>query len=131
MPVSKGLLGEAEYIEHYPSPPRPRFVQKENGTLTFWAQPIRGRAYVIGAYRPVIEVSGWAVACVLDQRTGEQVAQPAALNPRLAVSTVNVGNGLLRKVLIIFDTVNHASGPKRESFSGPKGGMVSKVGVMG
>jgi hypothetical protein len=68
------MLGETEYIKHYPSPPRPRFVQKENGTLTFWAQPIRDRGYVIGAYRPVIETD-WAVASILDQRTGEQVAQ--------------------------------------------------------
>ena len=74
MHVSEGLIGEAEEIEEYPTR-KLCFISREGGPLALWAQPTRGREYIIGAYHPVIEASDWAVGCVLDQRTGDQVAQ--------------------------------------------------------
>ena len=73
MHVSKGLLGEVKEVDEYPTQ-RLCFLPREGGPLALWAQPTPGRGYIVGAYHPVIEASGWAVACILDQRTGDQVA---------------------------------------------------------
>jgi hypothetical protein len=76
MPVSEGMLGEVQVIHETPRW-QLSFVPTESGPLQLWARPDKARAYVIGATQRPGRASapGWAVACVLDQRSGAQVAQ--------------------------------------------------------
>src|ERR1700722_7994519 len=78
MAVSDGMMGNVEEIR-LDGRTQLSFCPASSGTTELWEQRHRHQArhYVIGAALRPSEGSapGWAVACVLDERTGNQVAQ--------------------------------------------------------
>jgi hypothetical protein len=82
-PVAQGTSGELKVIEE-PPVRRLRFQPQDRGALTIWRNPKAGHRYVIGADPSKgVDVSGdgrgsnpdYSVGFVIDQDTGQQVAQ--------------------------------------------------------